>query len=119
MATSTFRAYLAARPAAALELLTVTVNRLRHADRQRAEFGSDATARLARSLSALAREHGRVEGGGIRLGLLSQDDLAALCGASREAVSRALRTLREAGLLTTGRCSITILDIDAIDAWEP
>ncbi|MBN2624549.1 MAG: Crp/Fnr family transcriptional regulator [Acidimicrobiales bacterium] len=114
-----FRTFLTDHPAATLELLTIAIGRLRAADRQRAEFGStDTITRLVRTLRDLARSHGRTVDGGIRLDLLSQDDLAALCGSSREAVSRSLGTLRAAGLVATGRRSVTILDIDGIDAWE-
>jgi CRP-like cAMP-binding protein len=41
---------------------------------------------------------------------LSQEDLAAWVGASREATSRALGHLRKEGLVTTGRQRITLLD---------
>lgn len=113
-----FRRFLAQRPAAALELLMVVASRLRTADRQRAEFGSaDATTRVAEALVELATSHGQQLDDGVLVQLLSQDDLAALCGASREAVSRGLRTLRSAGLVRTGRRSVTVVDLAALAAW--
>ncbi|HEX6420805.1 MAG TPA: Crp/Fnr family transcriptional regulator [Acidimicrobiales bacterium] len=113
-----FRAFLTEHPDAALELLTIAIGRLRDADRQRAEFGSsETTTRLARALAELARSHGQPVDGGIRLDLLSQEDLAALCGSSREAVSRALGALRSAGLVATGRRAVTILDLAGIERW--
>ncbi|MFP3900188.1 MAG: Crp/Fnr family transcriptional regulator [Acidimicrobiia bacterium] len=113
-----FRAFLTEHPAATLELLTIAIGRLRDADRQRAEFGStETTTRLARALAELARTHGRPVQAGVRLELLSQEDLAALCGSSREAVSRALGALRSAGLVATGRRAVTILDLAGIERW--
>jgi CRP-like cAMP-binding protein len=43
-------------------------------------------------------------------GRLAQQELAAMVGASRESVARALAVLRERGVLATGRRTITILD---------
>lgn len=113
-----FRTFLTEHPRATLELLTIAIGRLRASDRQRAEFGStETTTRLARVLAELARTHGQPGEDGVRLELLSQEDLAALCGSSREAVSRALGALRAAGLVTTGRRAVTILDLEGIERW--
>lgn len=113
-----FRTFLTEHPRATLELLTIAIGRLRASDRQRAEFGStETTTRLARVLAELARTHGQPGEDGVRLELLSQEDLAALCGSSREAVSRALGALRAAGLVTTGRREVTILDLEGIERW--
>jgi CRP-like cAMP-binding protein len=64
----------------------------------------------------LADRTGRREGGGsvaIRLPL-SQSDLAAAVGATREAVAKALRLLREEGLVATAPKSITIADLEPL-----
>ncbi len=45
---------------------------------------------------------------------LSQDELAGWTGASREAVSKALRSLRDRGLLETGRRRVIIYDLDGL-----
>jgi CRP-like cAMP-binding protein len=45
---------------------------------------------------------------------ITQEDLAAWTGASREAVIRALRTLRELGWIETRRRGITLLDVEAL-----
>lgn len=107
-----FEQFLATRPGAAVALLHLLVRRLRESGRRRAEFGSqDVAARLAGRLLELADEHGEPDGDGIRVTVpLTQDDLAGMVGASRESVARALRTLREAGLVATGRRSITVVD---------
>jgi CRP-like cAMP-binding protein len=45
---------------------------------------------------------------------LTQDELAGWVGASREAVSRSLRLLRNAGVVSTGRQVIDVLDIGGL-----
>lgn len=58
----------------------------------------DVTDRVDRRLADLATRFGRPCPGGISVSLrLTQDDLAALCGTSRESANRALRALRECG----------------------
>ena len=47
-------------------------------------------------------------------GGLSQDELAAWSGASREAVARSLHMLRELGWIETRRREIRVLDVDAL-----
>jgi CRP/FNR family transcriptional regulator, cyclic AMP receptor protein len=112
-----FRGLLHEHPAAAVALLELVVDRLRDAERKRAEFGSlDATHRVAHRLAELAERRGLPGEGGWTVGL-SQDELAGLSGASREAVARALRALREAGLIQTGRRQITIRDAAGLRRW--
>ena len=75
----------------------------------------DATARVAARLVELAESHGEAVPGAVRIELaLSQEDLAGWVGASREAVSRALRLFRERGWIATRRRGITVLDLDAL-----
>ncbi|MGH8919792.1 MAG: helix-turn-helix domain-containing protein, partial [Actinomycetes bacterium] len=46
---------------------------------------------------------------GVRIALrISQQDIAGLVSASRESVARALRLLREEGVLSTGRQRVVI-----------
>ena len=64
---------------------------------------------------ALAERLGEHRGSGVEVTLvLSQDDLAAWVGATREATSRALSRLRADGLLTTGRQRIVLTDLPAL-----
>ena len=44
----------------------------------------------------------------------SQDELAAMVGASRESVARALARLRAAGLLETRRRGVALIDVAAL-----
>ena len=63
----------------------------------------------------LADRFGEPDDGRIEIALpLSQEELAAWAGASREAVSKALQLLRSLGIVETGRRRITVLDIDAL-----
>ena len=89
---------------------------LAEADRQRIDFATrDVTARIAGRLVELAETSGAPEDGGVRITLpLSQDELAAWSGASREAVARSLHTLRGLGWIETGRREIRVLDIEAL-----
>jgi CRP/FNR family cyclic AMP-dependent transcriptional regulator len=113
---SSFRAFLLRHPDAAFAVLELITERLRDADRKRAEFGSmDATARVAARIVELAELHGKVVPGAVRIELaLSQEELAGWVGASREAVSRALRLFRERGWIATRRRAITVLDLSAL-----
>ena len=67
--------------------------------------------RLAHVLLSLGRRHGVPEEDGLRIDLpFSQQDLAEMIGASRQAVNHELRKLTENGLIHVERCRITILD---------
>lgn len=113
-----FQAFLAERSGAAMLLLRMLAGRLRDADAKRAEFArADTIGRLAARLLELASGHGEDDGEGrVRIALpLSQDDLAGWTGASREAVGRALATLRGCGWVETGRRRIVVCDRDALE----
>jgi CRP/FNR family transcriptional regulator, cyclic AMP receptor protein len=45
---------------------------------------------------------------------ISQEELAGWTGASREAVTKSLRTLRDLGWIETGRRSISVRDAEAL-----
>lgn len=113
---SAFGQFLLARPRAVVGLLRVLSGRLRSADELRLHLAvAPAEQRLARGLLALAAEHGVVAADGIQLDApLSQSDLAAYVGLSREAVNQALRSLRELGLVVTARRSLTVTDLDGL-----
>ncbi|WP_248964204.1 Crp/Fnr family transcriptional regulator [Sphaerisporangium perillae] len=100
----------------AVLLLQLVVGRLRDSDRKRVEYGAfDTTGRVATRLVELAERFGEPTNGGVRVALpLSQDELAGWTGASREAVSKALRSLRDRGLIETGRRRVIIYDLDGL-----
>ena len=101
-----FVEHLAETPSAALGVLRMITSRLRDSDHKRVEFGAhDATVRVSRRLLEMADRFGP-------RGLhLTQEELAGWVGASREAVSRSLRLLRNAGVVTTGRQVVDVLDV--------
>jgi CRP-like cAMP-binding protein len=100
----------------AVLLLQLITGRLRDADRKRIEYGAfDTTGRVATRLVELAERYGEATNEGVRVMLpLSQDELAGWTGASREAVSKALRSLRDRGLIETGRRRVIIYDLEGL-----
>lgn len=113
-----FERYLQNNGRVAFELMRQLTVRLRDADRKRIEFGSfDTTGRVAARLVELAERFGTQTAQGLRIGLpLSQDELAGWTGSSREAVTKALRTLREEGTIQTGRMHVIVHDLAALRA---
>jgi CRP-like cAMP-binding protein len=93
------------QPGTALALAQLLAQRLRDADNVRLELAhSDVLTRVAARIVLLTEwaENGSVG--------LSQQELADWAGASIESTSRALQTLRELGLIETGRRRIRVLD---------
>ncbi|MDT0382030.1 Crp/Fnr family transcriptional regulator [Streptomyces sp. DSM 42041] len=106
-----FTAFLASTPHVALRLLSLTTDRMRDSDSRRLEFAAlNVRERLAMLLLELARTHGEHTDEGIRLTSgLSQYELAGSVGASREAVARLLRELRQRGIVRTGRRGLVLV----------
>ncbi|MGI5285902.1 Crp/Fnr family transcriptional regulator [Nonomuraea polychroma] len=111
-----FPAFLETHGRIAVLLMKLVTERLRDSDRKRIEYGAfDTTGRVATRLIELAERYGEKTNSGVRVALpLSQDELAGWTGASREAVSKALRTLRDRGLIETGRRRVLIHDLDGL-----
>jgi CRP/FNR family cyclic AMP-dependent transcriptional regulator len=81
-------------PIAQMHLVGRRLDRLTRFARELAWL--DVPERVDRRLSDLADRFGRPGPGGTSVAIrLTQDDLAALCGTSRESANRALRALRE------------------------
>ncbi|MGH6962732.1 MAG: Crp/Fnr family transcriptional regulator [Dongiaceae bacterium] len=116
LAVEDFSHFLNRHAEAGVVLLGIVTRRLRDADRKRIEFGAyDSVGRVARRLLELAERFGETTAQGVRIALpLSQEEIAGWTGSSREAVSKALRALRDRGLVDTGRKVITVLDIDGL-----
>ncbi|MFE2507243.1 Crp/Fnr family transcriptional regulator [Streptomyces naganishii] len=111
-----FTEFLARSPAVSFALLGLTSDRTRAADRRRLEFASmTVRERFAALLLDLARTHGRRTPEGVELSVpLSKQELAGSVGASREAVQRLLKGLRERGVVTTGRRALVIVRPDVL-----
>ncbi len=75
----------------------------------------DVPARVAKRLIELALEFGEKTAQGYLITLrLTQSELAALVGASRESVNKALRLFAEKGLLRSERRGLLITDLAAL-----
>jgi CRP/FNR family transcriptional regulator, cyclic AMP receptor protein len=111
-----FIEFLQTHPRTMWLLMRNLVDRLRDADRKRIEFGIyDTLNRVARRLVELADRFGESTEFGIRITVpLTQDELANWVGASREAVTKALRTLRIDGYVRTQRRTFTVIDIEGL-----
>jgi CRP/FNR family transcriptional regulator, cyclic AMP receptor protein len=111
-----FVSFLEQKPSAALALVRILVRRLREADRMRLEFATrDSAGRVAARLMELCEQFGQPDGTAVRIDLsLSQEELAAWTACSREAVSKALQTMRKMGWIETRRRGITVLDPDSV-----
>ena len=112
-----FEQFLTDNPRAALLLIEQLCLRLRASNETRTDLSSEPVAvRLARRLVSLAEEHGtRLDGSSIDIGFpVSQVELGAWIGASREAVARELGALRSAGVLRTERRHIIIDDMEGL-----
>ncbi|WP_440072076.1 Crp/Fnr family transcriptional regulator [Streptosporangium sp. OZ121] len=111
-----FSSYLHAHGRVAVLLMQMVIGKMRDSDRKRIEYGAfDTTGRVATRLVELAERYGEPDNGGVRVALpLSQDELAGWTGASREAVSKALRSLRDRGLIETGRRRVIIHDMEGL-----
>jgi CRP/FNR family cyclic AMP-dependent transcriptional regulator len=111
-----FTAFLQAHPRIMWLLMRILTDRLRDADRKRVEFGVyDTLSRVAHRLVELADRFGEPSDSGIRITLpFTQDELASWVGASREAVTKALRSLRACGYVRTQRRTVTVIDIEGL-----
>jgi len=114
--TAAFEGLLGSHPSIAVALVRTLAARLRESDAHRLQFAADGVPRrLARTLVQLADEHGTVEGDTIVIDLaFTQDDLAGVVAASRDAVAKTLKTWRDQGLVETSRRRIVLCDAAAL-----
>jgi CRP/FNR family transcriptional regulator, cyclic AMP receptor protein len=111
-----FKDFLVQHGRVALEMLRDLTGKMRDADRKRVEFSAfDTVGRVARRVVELAEKYGRSTEEGVRIELpLSQEELAGWTGSSREAVAKALQTLRSRGLVETHRKAMTVIDLEGL-----
>jgi CRP/FNR family transcriptional regulator, cyclic AMP receptor protein len=116
LSSQAFVAYLDRTPSVALVLVRLLSRRLRDAARERIEFGAlDTVGRVCSRLVELADRFGAAGENGVGIDVsITQEDLAGWTGASREAVIRALRTLRELGWIATRRRGITLVEVEML-----
>ncbi|GGT97668.1 MULTISPECIES: Crp/Fnr family transcriptional regulator [Streptomyces] len=111
-----FRRFLAEHPHATSLIMRQLSARLRSADVERRSLASETVLqRLAARLVELAERAGRPADAGTVLELpLPQHDLAAAIGATREAVAKALRLLREQDVVRTANRRVVVIDMPVL-----
>lgn len=113
-----FLAFVRKQPDVAIKLLEVMAERLARIS----EFVEDTVflnlpSRLAKKLLALRDAYGRDTEQGIRIDLrLSQQELGNMVGTSRESINKQIRAWEAEGVLQMERGTITIQDLDALEA---
>lgn len=114
--TARFHEFLEQHGRVGLVLMRTISRRLRDSDLKRLEFGSqDSMGRVAARLAELAERFGEPVADGVRIDLpITQEELAGWTGCSREAVSKALQTMRALGWVETGRREVLVRDLDAL-----
>jgi CRP-like cAMP-binding protein len=111
-----FVAYLESHPRVSTEVVRMVALRLRQASQRQLEFGaSDALGRLCACVMEMAERYGTESDGSVRVTLpLSQTEIAAMTGLSREAVVKGLRALRSLEWIESDGREVTLLDRDAV-----
>ena len=112
------RSLIRRTPELGLRLLATLVDHIRRKDDELADIAFlDLPGRLAHKLLQLAARHGEQVEGGVRIGVrVPQSELAAMVGASRENVNRALGRFVAEGAVTMDRGTITIVNTDHLQS---
>jgi CRP/FNR family cyclic AMP-dependent transcriptional regulator len=116
-----FRELIATEPGVRDALLASIAGELRRLTTHVEELHFlDITGRLAARLARLARDGGsRLPDGGIRLrSNLTQGDLAAMVGCTRQSVNKLLGQFTDDGLLRLEREGIVVIDIEGLTAMS-
>ena len=116
VAAGPFNDFLDRHPEVLRRLLLEVIQRLRVRVRHQLEFGAgDALGRVCARLAELAGRYGQDTSGATALSSpVSQSELAAWTGLSREAVVKALRVLRQLGWIESHGRKIDIRDLKAV-----
>ncbi len=104
-------------PGISLQLLSTLAGRLRRTTESYLAYSAlDVNGRLALQLLRLSEQHGIVTPEGVRINLrLTQTDLGALVGASRESVNKVMGYFRRQGFISVDdRAQITVLNQKAL-----
>lgn len=119
LARSDFQRLASANPGIESALLRVVTGRLRQADGDLAAMGAhDVLGRVVRRLAELCERYGADCDAGVAITLpLTQEELAGWTGASREAVTKALTTLRGLGWVETRRRELVVTDLETLRTY--
>ncbi len=114
-----FQALLGRHPEIAIKIIKVLGQRLRQAMELVRDLSfKQVPHRLAGLLLKLARENGRETGAGIEIDLgMSRQEVAEVVGTSRETVTRELKKMEKAGLLSIDRRKVLVADRERLEAW--
>jgi len=113
VARAEFEAFLRRRPDVSQVVMATIARQLTWANRRRSDFVAfPAHIRLARLLAEVAEACGRPgpDGSVVIVVPLSQPELAAMIAIARATVQKAVRDLRERGLISTAYRRVTVLD---------
>src|SRR5580704_5253282 len=110
--------FMARRPQAWHAVSLMIADRLDWANHRRIDLaGYDVTVQIARVIIHLLDLYGhRFSNTGELDVRLSQPELGSLVGASKEAAAKAMRRLREMGLIETGYRAIIVRDVAGLRA---
>jgi len=116
VAAGPFNEFLDRHPDVLRQLLLEVIRRLRVRVRHQLEFGAgDALGRVCARLVELTDRYGRDDGSAVVLSSpVSQSELAAWTGLSREAIVKALRALRQLGWIDNRGRTIVIRKLDSL-----
>jgi CRP/FNR family cyclic AMP-dependent transcriptional regulator len=114
-----FQRCLMSIPGLAFNLCCILAARLRHANEKIQTLATQSVeGRVARQILAFAEQYGQEqENGDICVGIrLTQSDIAALIGASREHINKVIVSYKERGYISVDRnYRITIHDLQALE----
>ncbi len=113
-----FLPFLERHPQTCIKLLSVLCGRLRHTNQLIEDsLFLNVESRFAKRLVGFARQYGEPRPDGILIRLkLSQQEIAALIGVTRESVNRQLSALQERGWVKVSRGAILVTDIEALES---
>jgi CRP/FNR family cyclic AMP-dependent transcriptional regulator len=111
-----FLAVLSEDKALAQAVNRSVIAKVRAGSKRRMETAFDAPTRFARIIRELAVTYGERSGSKITIGWpVTQSELASLASVAEPTAQKALRRLRDIGVISTGYRSLTILDFQELD----
>lgn len=116
LSASSLKGFVLEHPSVAWELLKVLANRLRKTDEAVADAAFlDVPGRVAKRLIELGETQGTETPDGLRIGIpLTQEELAAMIGATREGVNRAISTFASMGILERRGRYYLLKDVESL-----